>query len=111
MAGSGAPDQAALQERRAAGALASTSEGVDPAGGPWAAQSGALGREAGSVGQIELPSMPWSDWEIPAEQIAIAKRPDGSDWELGAGAFGKVWVQSLLPTPEQPAACLTPPAL
>lgn len=34
--------------------------------------------------------MPWSDWEVPGDQIEICKRPDGSDWELGAGAFGKV---------------------
>ncbi len=34
--------------------------------------------------------MPWSDWEVSDDQIEICKRPDGSDWELGAGAFGKV---------------------
>ena len=46
-----------------------------------------LGNQGSS---IELPSMPWSDWEVPGDQIEICKRPDGSDWELGAGAFGKV---------------------
>jgi len=46
-----------------------------------------LGQQGSS---IELPRMPWSDWEVPGEQIEICKRPDGSDWELGAGAFGKV---------------------
>lgn len=54
---------------------------------------GSTGQRAGSLGkqesQIELPRLPWSDWEIPAEQITICKREDGSDWELGAGAFGK----------------------
>ena len=34
--------------------------------------------------------MPWSDWEVSGDQIEICKRPDGMDWELGAGAFGKV---------------------
>lgn len=54
------------------------------------------GQQLGSLGKqgstIELPSLPWSDWEISAEQITICKREDGSDWELGAGAFGKVKV-------------------
>ena len=41
--------------------------------------------------------MPWSDWEVPGDQIEICKRPDGSDWELGAGAFGKVWAACMAP--------------
>ena len=34
--------------------------------------------------------MPWSDWEVSDDQIEICKQPDGTCWELGAGAFGKV---------------------
>ena len=86
--------QQQLQERQAAGAHASTS-GQDEAG--WGDQgvggqmlSSMRGPGAGGSGQIELPSMPWSDWEVPADQITICKREDGSDWELGSGAFGKV---------------------
>ena len=30
------------------------------------------------------------DWEIKPEDIEICKRPDGSDWRLGEGAFGTV---------------------
>ena len=29
-------------------------------------------------------------WEIRREDITICKRPDGSDHELGSGAYGKV---------------------
>ena len=42
---------------------------------------------------LELPSLP-SDWKIQPHQLVIAKRPDGSPWELGTGAFGKVSQQS-----------------
>ena len=38
---------------------------------------------------LELPSLP-HDWEVQPEQLVISKRPDGSPWELGTGAFGKV---------------------
>ena len=31
-----------------------------------------------------------NDWEIPPMDIEILRREDGSAWELGAGAFGKV---------------------
>ncbi|EFN54023.1 hypothetical protein CHLNCDRAFT_136066 [Chlorella variabilis] len=34
-------------------------------------------------------SVPLSDWLITPSEIQIAKRPDGSDWELGSGGFGK----------------------
>ena len=42
---------------------------------------------------LELPSLP-SDWEIQLDQLVIAQRPDGSPWELGTGAFGKVSQQT-----------------
>ena len=40
-------------------------------------------------GSIELPVLPWVDWQIPAEEIRICRRPNGAEWELGSGAFGK----------------------
>lgn len=38
---------------------------------------------------LELPCLP-SDWAIRAEQIEIARLKNGTPWELGTGAFGKV---------------------
>ena len=35
--------------------------------------------------------LPFSDWEIKPEELAVMKRPDGSEWELGSGGFGKVY--------------------
>ena len=39
-----------------------------------------------------LPSLmcAQNDWEIAPMDIEILRRDDGSPWELGAGAFGKV---------------------
>ncbi|BDA50936.1 probable serine/threonine-protein kinase DDB_G0267514 at C-terminar half [Coccomyxa sp. Obi] len=72
-------------ERQAAGLQASTSGRTgEQDQADWAG-----GQRLGSI--IELPALPWSDWEISAEQITICKHEDGSDWELGAGAFGKVF--------------------
>jgi len=28
---------------------------------------------------------------VPVAEIQVMKRPDGSDWELGSGGFGKVF--------------------
>lgn len=33
----------------------------------------------------------FSDWEVTPDEITILKRPDGSDWLLGSGGFGKVY--------------------
>lgn len=77
------------EERQAAGLHASTSDrgqGLTE----WAGNGLGLGSLGKQGSTIELPALPWSDWEISAEQITICKREDGSDWELGAGAFGKV---------------------
>lgn len=38
-----------------------------------------------------MPSVPTLDWIIPPDQIKIMRKPDGSDWKLGAGAFGTVY--------------------
>ena len=46
--------------------------------------------------QFLLPNMPWHDWEIAEDDVVIDKRPDGSDWELGTGAFGKVSCENLM---------------
>ena len=48
-----------------------------------------LGVAAGTFG-FSLPAMPWSDWEINSSEIQLCKRPNGADWELGSGSFGKV---------------------
>ena len=38
-----------------------------------------------------LPEVvPSSSWEIKPSEIVICKHPDGSDWEIGSGGFGKV---------------------
>lgn len=37
-----------------------------------------------------INDVPFSDWEIDADELAICLRPDGRKWELGAGAFSKV---------------------
>lgn len=37
-----------------------------------------------------ITDIPFSDWEIDADDVAICLRPDGRKWELGAGAFSKV---------------------
>jgi hypothetical protein len=42
-------------------------------------------------GASSLPEVvPSSSWEINPEEIVIAKHPDGRDWEIGHGGFGKV---------------------
>ncbi|KAK9865664.1 hypothetical protein WJX84_002223 [Apatococcus fuscideae] len=30
-------------------------------------------------------------WQVPAEDLAICIRPDGSDWKLGTGSYGTVY--------------------
>ncbi|KAL4529628.1 hypothetical protein Ndes2437B_g08800 [Nannochloris sp. 'desiccata'] len=37
--------------------------------------------------------MPFSDWEVHPNELEVIKRPDGSgaDWELGRGAWGRVY--------------------
>lgn len=30
-------------------------------------------------------------WAIAPEEITICRRPDGSEWELGSGAYGRVF--------------------
>ena len=35
-------------------------------------------------------TVPDSSWQIEPEDIDICKKPDGSDWQLGSGGFGKV---------------------
>ena len=49
--------------------------------------SGAGSRTSGSLG---LPELPWSDWEIKADDIHISKDEDGQPIKLGSGAYGTV---------------------
>ncbi len=37
----------------------------------------------------DLEQLP-CDWRMEPEELEILKRPDGSDWQLGSGAFGVV---------------------
>lgn len=39
---------------------------------------------------MPMVSLPFSDWEIRADEIVICKRPDGKDWCLGEGSAGTV---------------------
>ena len=39
-----------------------------------------------------LPShIPWSDWEVSLQELEVCYRPDGTEWVLGSGGFGKVY--------------------
>ncbi|DBB18025.1 hypothetical protein WJX82_008169 [Trebouxia sp. C0006] len=38
-----------------------------------------------------IDNVPFSDWEIDVSDIVIGLRPDGRKWELGAGAFSRVY--------------------
>ena len=46
--------------------------------------------KSGPLTSLSLPVMPWSDWEIDSGEIQICLRPNGAEWELGCGSFGKV---------------------
>ncbi len=56
-------------------------------GVPSGARSSGYG--SGSRG-APLPSLLSEDWEMDPTEITIATKDDGSDFELGSGAFGKV---------------------
>lgn len=45
-----------------------------------------LGFKTGPSAHIQ----PQPRCHLPAAELEICKRPDGSDWELGSGGFGKV---------------------
>ena len=89
-AGAAGRDGASPGERADAGADGGGAPRAGPKlapverGGSGASTSGRTGS-----GAIELPVLPWSDWEIPADEIRICRRPNGAEWELGSGAFGK----------------------
>ena len=46
---------------------------------------------SGDTGSLPSLMGGHNDWEIAPMDIEILRREDGSPWELGAGAFGKVW--------------------
>jgi hypothetical protein len=48
------------------------------------------GDGAAANGVLDLPRVPFSDWELRPEDIEICRRPDGRQWEIGTGAFGQV---------------------
>ena len=45
---------------------------------------------SGETGSLPSSLMGHNDWEIAPMDIEILRREDGSPWELGTGAFGKV---------------------
>ena len=49
-------------------------------------------RSAGSSHSVELPDLPWSDWEIKASDIVISKDSHDEPLKLGSGAYGTVWI-------------------
>lgn len=101
----GAAGQAAAAAERAAAGLQASTSGREQGLAGWASDAQRLGSLGKQSSTIELPPLPWSDWEIPAEQIAICKREDGSDWELGSGAFGKVSISSIQSSSKLPRFC------
>eukprot|EP00887_Chlorella_sp_A99_P002361 scaffold10.g2361.t1 len=52
----------------------------------------------------EVSTIEVSDWEISSDEIEICRRPDGSEWELGTGGFGRVY--KALRNHAQPVAVL-----
>jgi hypothetical protein len=40
---------------------------------------------------VTFPNVPWSEWQIDARDIQVARRDDGREWKLGGGAFGEVY--------------------
>ena len=50
---------------------------------------------SGGGPQVLDPS--WAAFLVPASELAFMKKPDGSDWELGSGAFGTVRRSTCVP--------------
>ncbi|KAI7837019.1 hypothetical protein COHA_009097 [Chlorella ohadii] len=80
-----------------AGALGSVDAPLPSPGSPLGSAAPSPGAGSGSgagsggLNRFFSAALPWSDWEIRPEELEIAKRPDGSDWVLGSGGFGKVF--------------------
>lgn len=53
-------------------------------------EAAANGSSGGGGEGVQLPKVPFSDWELRPEDIQICSHPDGRPWELGTGAFGQV---------------------
>lgn len=39
---------------------------------------------------VDLPDLPWSDWQIKADDIIFAQDETGQPHKLGSGAYGTV---------------------
>ena len=65
---------------------------------------------SGDTGSLPSSLVAYNDWEIAPMDIEIMRREDGSPWELGAGAFGKVRRKRPLRMHArmQPGGCVTP---
>ena len=56
------------------------------------ARSGSLARLGTQHDDAALGAgLPFSDWEVDPRDVAIQRRPDGSDWLLGSGAHANVY--------------------
>lgn len=49
---------------------------------------------------MTFPDVPWSEWQIDARDIQVARRDDGREWKLGGGAFGEVSSSQFYEQPE-----------
>jgi hypothetical protein len=57
---------------------------------PMGSGAGSLGSPRDSSEQATLPQMPWKDWELNLDALAVELNEDGTEVELGKGAFGVV---------------------
>ena len=77
------------------GSASFTALSIDGTSNPAAPNPLANALVASKADGIAMPpswinNIPFSDWEIDADDVAICLRPDGRKWEVGAGAFSKV---------------------
>ena len=75
---------------------ASSPEGEGIEGGSWASpptpdQAPVTPAPDAAHPALPLPELPFSDWLIPEAELQVCTRPDGTPWELGSGAFGRVF--------------------
>ena len=84
-AGSGAPSAAALLGIIDGGA------GGGTAATPSSATAGGTNKDTSEHGGCGYAALAERDWQLDPDSLRILTRPDGSEWELGAGASGRVY--------------------
>ncbi|GAB4814549.1 hypothetical protein N2152v2_001595 [Parachlorella kessleri] len=93
-AGSGADSDATspLREGAMGGAARLSTKSKGAKGGAACLSTKSKGDSGDGAAALQLSSaLGESDGDINPDDIQICKRPDGTDWQLGAGAFGKVY--------------------